>query len=70
MLVGIIIGTMFGVYFEKFARARRDLISSKKFTANVRRSFRLHHLPRMLAVGFFCVCGAVVAFRVLLGVAE
>jgi hypothetical protein len=68
MLVGIVVGIMFGVTYEKFARARRDLISSKRFTGNVRRAYRRHHIPRMLAIGFFCACGAVVAVRVLLGV--
>src|SRR5688500_6931632 len=65
MLVGIVVGVMFGVTFEKFARARRDFRSSKRFAAAAGRSFRLHHLPRMLVIGFVCGCAGVAAFRLV-----
>jgi hypothetical protein len=65
MLVGIIVGIMFGVTFEKFARARRDMIGSRRFAAAAARSFRWHHLPRMLIIGFICGCAGVAAFRVM-----
>jgi hypothetical protein len=70
MLVGVIVGIMFGVTYEKFARARRDVIGAKKATGQIASAYRTHHLPRMLIIGFICVCAAIVAFRVLLGTAE
>jgi len=65
MLVGIVVGIMFGVTFEKFARARRDLISSKKFTGAVASRYRTHFVPRMLVIGFVCACAGIAAFRVM-----
>jgi hypothetical protein len=65
MFVGIVVGIMFGVTFEKFARSRRDFRASKRFAAAAGRSFRLHHLPRMAIVGFICVCAGIAAFRVM-----
>ncbi len=65
MLVGIVVGIAFGVTFEKFARARRDARSARRFAAAAASSFRLHHLPRMAIIGFICVCAGIAAFRVM-----
>jgi hypothetical protein len=65
MLVGIVVGIMFGVTYEKFARARRDLITSKKFTGAVRTRYRTQFIPRMLVIGFICACAGIAAFRVM-----
>jgi hypothetical protein len=70
MLVGIVVGIVFGVTFEKFARARRDVIGLKKATGQMASAYRARFIPRMLVVGFVCACAGVVAFRVLLGTAE
>jgi uncharacterized membrane protein len=70
MLVGVVVGIMFGVTYEKFARARRDASGAKKVAGQAVSAYRTHHLPRMLVIGFICVCAAIVAFRVLLGTAE
>jgi hypothetical protein len=70
MLVGIVVGIMFGVTYEKFARARRDLIGAKKATGIIRVAYWSHYLPRMAVVGFICACAGIVAFRILGGTAE
>ena len=69
MLVGIVVGIVFGVTFEKFARARRDVIGAKKATGQIASAYRTRMIPRMLVVGFICACAGIVSFRVLLGTA-
>ncbi len=70
LLVGIVVGIMFGVTFEKFARARRDFKVAKAGTAGLGRAYRTHFVPRMLVIGFICACAGIAAFRLLLGTAE
>ena len=70
LLVGIVVGVMFGVTFEKFARARRDFIGAKKATSAVGSAYRRVFVPRMLVIGFVCACAAIVAIRALVGTAE
>jgi len=70
MFVGIVVGIMFGVTFEKFARARRDLIGAKKGTRIIRWAYWTHYVPRVLVIGFVCGCAGIAAFRILLGTAE
>lgn len=69
MLVGIIVGVVFGVTYEKFARARRDYRVSKAGAAIVGRAYRRVFVPRMLVIGFICACAGIAAFRILLGTA-
>jgi len=70
MLVGIVVGVMFGVTYEKFARARRDFKGAKAATAGVGRAYRQIFVPRMLVIGFVCACAGIAAFRILMGTAE
>ncbi|GAA1035587.1 hypothetical protein GCM10009557_43700 [Virgisporangium ochraceum] len=70
LLVGIVVGIMFGVTFEKFARARRDFKIAKAGTAGLGRAYRTKVVPRMLVIGFICACAGIAAFRLLLGTAE
>ena len=70
LLVGIVVGIMFGVTYEKFARARRDLKIAKAGTAGLGRVYRRYFVPRMLVIGFICACAGIAAFRILLGTAE
>ena len=70
LLVGIVVGIVFGVAFEKFARARRDLKIAKAGTGGLARAYRSRMVPRMLVIGFICVCAGIAAFRILLGTAE
>lgn len=70
LLVGIVVGIMFGVTFEKFARARRDFIGAKKATSAVGTVYRRVFVPRILVIGFVCVCAAIVAIRAVVGTAE
>lgn len=69
LLVGIIVGIMFGVTYEKFARARRDFKVAKAGTAGLGRAYRRVFVPRMLVIGFICACAAIVAIRALVGTA-
>ncbi len=70
LLVGIVVGIMFGVTYEKFARARRDYKVSKAGAALVGSVYRRIFVPRMLVIGFICACAGIAAFRILLGTAE
>ena len=70
LLVGIVVGVIFGVTYEKFARARRDFKGAKAATGAVGSSYRRHFVPRMLVIGFVCACAGIAAFRIMLGTAE
>jgi hypothetical protein len=70
LLVGIVVGIMFGVTYEKFARARRDFKGAKAATGVIGSVYRRVFVPRMLVIGFICACAGIAAFRILLGTAE
>lgn len=75
MLVGIVVGVMFGVMFEKFARIRRDRRSAKKavsilqwaYVSILQWAYWTSYLPRMLVIGFVCGCAGIAAFRIMFG---
>lgn len=67
LLVGGVVGAIFGVTFEKFARARRDFKGAKATSVGAGRVYRRVFMPRMLMIGFVCACLGVAAVRALAG---
>ena len=68
-LWGLIIGLAVGIFFEKFARARRDVRAAKAGVTLTRRVLWRFATPRFVLFGFLGVCAAIAAIRLATGTA-